>query len=26
VEIATGASATTACGRFYFKGMLVENE
>ena len=26
VEIATGATATTACGRFYFKGMLVENE
>ena len=26
VEIATGATATTAKGRFYFKGMLVENE
>ena len=26
VEIATGATATTAKGRFYFKGMLVEDE
>ena len=26
VEISTGASATTAKGRFYFKGMLVEDE
>ena len=26
VEISTGATATTAKGRFYFKGMLVEDE
>ena len=26
VEITTGATATTAKGRFYFKGMLVEDE
>ena len=26
VEISTGASATSAKGRFYFKGMLVEDE